>query len=194
MASSSNGKSESKGIFNTSSLLFNNIDLSQEDLTGYYGVAIQNSNLLGTTFEFSNSAYCVYWSSRLTTDSVTFKFTNNSKLLKFGHFNNGFTQLLNVVFENNPILNELFVNQQGIGSGLLQNVSIVNCPSLLNVSFFDNALTVTSVDSILQILDTNGLSNGTVTLTGGTNAPPTGGGANPNLLSLLSKGWTVDVN
>ncbi len=50
------------------------------------------------------------------------------------------------------------------------------------------------VDDILLQLDTMAGINGTVDLSGGTSAAPTGGGSNANILSLIGKGWTVNTN
>lgn len=64
----------------------------------------------------------------------------------------------------------------------------------LLISLNDNALNTVCVDSILLSLDTNGGLNGTLNIAGGTNSIPTGGVANPNLVSLQGKGWTIFTN
>jgi hypothetical protein len=60
-------------------------------------------------------------------------------------------------------------------------------------AWYGCSLDETSVDNILVSLDTAGQSNGTVSLDGGTSAPPgTAGGAAKS--SLILKGWTVFTN
>ena len=80
-------------------------------------------------------------------------------------------------------------------SNSLTTVTIPN--TLTALSFLDlsgNALNLASVDAVLLNLDTAGVLNGTVDLSGGTNASPTGGATNVNKLSLEGKGWTVTIN
>lgn len=89
----------------------------------------------------------------------------------------------------------------GFGSSL----TVAGCTSLttlvLNSSIdlttfalSGNALDLTSVDGILATIDGAGQINGTLDLSGGTNASPTGGAANVNKVSLEGKGWTVTIN
>lgn len=56
------------------------------------------------------------------------------------------------------------------------------------------ALDVTNVDGILAHLNASGILNGLCKLENGTNAAPTGGGANADLLALVANGWTVTTN
>lgn len=65
--------------------------------------------------------------------------------------------------------------------------------NLNDVSIYNCALTETAVNNILQWLDGSGVSNGTVDLTGGTNAIPTGNGLTAKV-NLQNKGWNVYVN
>jgi len=77
----------------------------------------------------------------------------------------------------------------------LTTVTIPNTlTALANLNLNSNALTIASVDAVLLNLDTAGALNGTVNLSGGTNASPTGGATNVNKLSLEGKGWTVNIN
>jgi hypothetical protein len=55
------------------------------------------------------------------------------------------------------------------------------------------ALTEASVDNILVSLDEAGQEDGTVSIDGGTNAPPGTAGLAAKA-SLEAKGWTVTVN
>ncbi len=87
------------------------------------------------------------------------------------------------------------LNEVKIAGAYITTVeSLLGNSSLLQVNFGGNNLSVLAVDTVLSDLDTNGLLNGTLNLSGGTNAAPTGGGANPNLLSLAGKGWVINVN
>ena len=65
--------------------------------------------------------------------------------------------------------------------------------NLNDVTLYNNALTETAVNNILQWLDGSQVSNGYVDLSAGTNAIPTGNGivAKQN---LQGKGWNVYVN
>jgi hypothetical protein len=60
-------------------------------------------------------------------------------------------------------------------------------------SWYNCALSQTSVNNILISLDTAGQLNGTVNLAGGTSAAPSGAGATAKT-SLQGKGWTVVTN
>ena len=70
--------------------------------------------------------------------------------------------------------------------------SISNLSNLKDLDLSNNGLSKSNIDSILQSLDINGQTNGTVQL-GGTNSLPTLGNYNTNKLSLESKGWTVGI-
>lgn len=56
-----------------------------------------------------------------------------------------------------------------------------------------NYLTQTAVDGILAAMVAGGGFNGDLDLGGATNAFPTGGNSNPNIATLVSKGWDVTV-
>jgi hypothetical protein len=78
------------------------------------------------------------------------------------------------------------------------SLTTVTIPSTLTalttLNLYDNALNLASVDAVLLNLDTAGALNGTLYLSGGTNASPTGGATNVNKLSLEGKGWDVIIN
>lgn len=76
----------------------------------------------------------------------------------------------------------------------ITSLDIGNNPLLLHLNAANCSLTSGAVDAILVDLDTAGLSNGTLDISGGTNAAPTGGASNPEVLSLQAKGWTVTHN
>jgi hypothetical protein len=75
----------------------------------------------------------------------------------------------------------------------LQHINITGCVNLDDVELIDNALTQASVDHVLITLDNNGLTGGTVNLSGGTNSAPSALGLAAEA-SLILKGWSVTVN
>src|SRR5688572_16938901 len=90
--------------------------------------------------------------------------------------------------------------------GATKKLSAVNCASLTTVSipafvpvndnvvtFAGCALTAASVNHILARCVAAGITSGTVTLTGGTNAVPTGQGAT-DLAALIAAGVTATAN
>lgn len=81
----------------------------------------------------------------------------------------------------------------GAACSNLTTVDISNSPLLTTVNFHFCALDQTSVDNILLELDANGLSNGQLTLQGGTNAAPSGAAITAKA-NLISKGWAVYTN
>lgn len=182
---------ESKGVFNTSSMSFST-DLTTQDFSQYYGVAVENTNQIGVNYNLSYSNILEYFAIRLNLDCVSLSYSNNSILKKVDWANS--SMLVNAVIDSNPILEYIHISRSGLGVGVLANVTLSNCPLLTNVDFSKNALTVASVDGVLAYLDSTGVTGGTVILDLGTNAPPTGGAGNPNVLSLQGKGWTVTTN
>lgn len=72
-------------------------------------------------------------------------------------------------------------------------ITIDNCPGLTNLNASGCALTQANVDYILSTLDANGMYDGTVDLSGGTNSAPSATGLAAQA-SLESKGWTVTIN
>ena len=76
---------------------------------------------------------------------------------------------------------------------ILTHINITGCANLNDVDLIDNALTEASVDHVLITLDNNGLTGGTVDLTGGTNSTPSALGIAAEA-SLLIKGWSVSYN
>ena len=80
----------------------------------------------------------------------------------------------------------------------LQNnlIDSINLGSNAPFSLFDastNALTQASVDNIINETDANGVSNGTLNVSGGTNSAPSASSSTA-LANLISKGWTVTTN
>jgi hypothetical protein len=75
----------------------------------------------------------------------------------------------------------------------LSNLDITGSPSIYFINASDCAIPTLLVDSILVQLDTNGITDGNVNLSGGTNGIPTATGLAAKA-SLEGKGWTVNVN
>lgn len=183
----------SSGIFNTASMPFVNMDFTTEDFTKYYGVSIQGTNILGTTYILSNASVLQYFQARLNTDIVNLEISDNLILKGVDMFN--YTSITNVNITGNPLLNFLHVRKQGATpDGLITDITITGSPLLNSVNLQKNTLNVASVDGVLAYLDANGLLGGSVFLDLGTNSAPTGGALNPNVVSLLGKGWTVAHN
>lgn len=182
---------ESKGIFNTSGLT--NIDLSNQNLAQYYAVSVNGtSNTTGINYSVSYSSVLEYFSISNNTDMLNFTFSNNivAKTLTFSNPD----PISTVVIGNNPLLTKIAFSYIGFTNGTVTNFTITNSPLLNDVNIQNNQLSVSSVDSILAYLDSTGVTGGTLYIDGGLNAIPTGGAGNPNVLSLIGKGWTVSHN
>jgi len=82
----------------------------------------------------------------------------------------------------------------GITTPLLSSLIIPNYTKFFSLASAGTALDVISVDAILAGCDAAGLNGGFLNLSGGTNAAPSGGAQNPNLVSLLAKMWGIMVN
>lgn len=72
-------------------------------------------------------------------------------------------------------------------------ITIDGCTTLSTLDASGCALTQLNVDYLLATLDANGLSNGTVDLSGGTNASPSNDGLT-SIANLEGKGWTCTHN
>lgn len=77
-------------------------------------------------------------------------------------------------------------------TGLL-NLFAANCPQLTYIDASGASLGVDYVDGVLSDLENAGNTDGTVDLSGGTNAPPSAAGLASKAI-LESRGWTVTVN
>jgi hypothetical protein len=80
-----------------------------------------------------------------------------------------------------------------LSTNQLMSLDVSNCVTLSELDVSANALTESAVDAILAALDSNGLSDGTVDLSGGTNAPPSAAGLTSKS-NLEGKGWSVSVS
>ena len=92
----------------------------------------------------------------------------------------GASELTNIDFRNNNITS-LFLMDPALWS------DGGTC------SFENNSLDATSVNDVLQSADASGKVNGTIHLSAGTNAAPTGAGITAKA-NLITKGWTVLTN
>ena len=108
-------------------------------------------------------------------------------------------------FSFNASLTTVDLSNLNTCTGDNKTVAINDCPSLtsvtlnsaidaLNIYFPNCALTQASVDAILLAVDTAGFSDGFLYLSGGTSSAPTGGFLNANYVSLVGKGWQVQIN
>lgn len=78
-------------------------------------------------------------------------------------------------------------------SASLSTLDLTGCASIVSLYLDGCAFAQSSVDAILAALDTAGLSDGEVDISGGTNAIPSAAGLTSKA-NLEGKGWTVTVN
>jgi len=86
------------------------------------------------------------------------------------------------------------VSEVDLHSNSVDSISIDGCRQLIRLKLADNALAANAVTYVLTTLDGLGRTNGTVDLSGGTNAVPSGQAATDAIVNLRAKGWTVTVN
>jgi hypothetical protein len=79
------------------------------------------------------------------------------------------------------------------GNTALTSIVIADTQPINDFDSDGCALTETAVDDILVVLSDNGITNGYVNLSGGTNAIPSAIG-DAAILALQADGWTVNVN
>jgi hypothetical protein len=149
---------------------------------------IENSELTGITHSNSlNSINGVIvieanpllesFSARFVTgDTTSVKITDNDSISTVNLSNLSACGTINI--SSNSSLADIFIS-----------TSIQS----LTINLVNNALTEATVDSVLLNVDTAGYSNGTLTMSGGTNAAPSASGL-VNKASLITKGWAVSTN
>ncbi len=87
---------------------------------------------------------------------------------------------------NNTLLNTVWCYNNNLSSLDLSTNTL-----LINVRCQDNNLAISSVNDILTVLDSHGLSNGTLIISNQSpSAPPSGAGLTAKA-NLIAKGWTV---
>jgi hypothetical protein len=192
------------GTFNTTGLGGNFFyNLQNEDLLKFFAVSIQGATkgtklgVIGGIYTLE-SVFLQQWSVNGVVDVPTLHVQNCPLVEEMAFYPTSGTTppsgvMTTATFSNCPVLQSLLITPS-VGTQPLANVTIADCPSLKNVQFPTAALTLASVDGILAYLDSTGVTGGTLVLNGGTSSAPTGGGANPNLVSLTGKGWTIAVN
>ena len=137
--------------------------------------------------------------------------TDLTSMTKFWAYNNqltgsipsltGLTSITQLLLYNNQLtgsipsltdltsMTHLWVHNNQLTSYTASTISI----TLTNINLSNNALDVASVNQLLIDVDTTGHLNGTLNLSGGTNAAPTGAGLTA-VTALQGKGWTVTTN
>jgi len=78
-------------------------------------------------------------------------------------------------------------------SGLTSITSMAGCLSTNLIDHNGCALTQASVDNIFNDTDSNGVSNGTLNVSGGTNSAPSGASLTART-NLIGRGWTLTFN
>lgn len=115
--------------------------------------------------------------------SVTIATISNSKLTGAVPNFTPFTSLITAAMDN---------------ASLTSYSASVIAPTVTSINLLNNALTnVADIDQLLSDLaDSVALTprTGSLDISGGTNAAPTGGAANPDVLALQAAGWTVTHN
>ena len=143
----------------------NGVNFTGHQNLWYLHVGGNNFTSLGDLGAISTLERCILYSNNLT-DIGTFE--NNSSIIE-------------IRLSDNPNFN--------YGSN-----RFLSCTALREV-FFNNCAnsSVSTIDQIIIDLDGNGISNGTLNLSGGTNATPSGA-SSVALAGLISKSWTVTTN
>jgi len=157
------------------------VDISDCDVPGTTTNSLTSVNLSGCTAlinlrlddsEFSGGIPSLTGLTSLST--VNFARVNSPNIIDMS----GVVNLADAEFFQNPNLTSLIIAD----TQPIFYLSVRNC-----------ALTETAVDDILVILSNNGVSNGEVTLDGGTSATPSATGLAAKTV-LEGNGWTVSVN
>lgn len=111
----------------------------------------------------------------------------NTTLIEFGLYND--SVISEIDFTNCSNAEYIYVDN----NANLTTVIIAGCPKLRYLIAPTCSLYQSSVDDILITLDNNGLTNGEVILSGGTNSAPSPASATA-IANLIAKGWTVATN
>lgn len=79
------------------------------------------------------------------------------------------------------------------GSGALANLTVAASFKCAAIDISGNQLSLTSVNNLLVALVTGRLANGSIDISGGSNASPSGAGA-AAVVTLTANGWSVTTN
>ena len=169
-----------------------NITADPSSNTALLTFAIYSNQLTGSAPDISsNTALAnLYLNSNQFTGSLP-SISSNIALLSLYAYSNQFTGLIPDISSNIKIQNfDVHDNQlTDVAAGFA-----VPTERSFDFNASNNALTETAVNAILVAFDTaNPTAIGTINLSGGTNAAPTGAGATA-AASLIAKGWTVTTN
>lgn len=161
------------------------VDVSDNNLPGGSNNSLTSINLSGCTaledLRLDDSNFSAGFPNLSGLTSLTFMDVDQSEITGSVDISN-LLALEGADFNGNTGLTELIISSsQPIGN---------NGRELLA---YDCALTETAVDNILIALSENGVSNGYVDLSGGTNAVP-GQPGTAAITVLEGNGWSVDVN
>ena len=177
------------GMATLTSVTANNSVFTSIDASGCSSLFLVN--LTGATFtsaDFSNCSGLGWVALDLTLGSFALNLSGCTSLIDLnlsaggssgiGTLNiTGCTSLFGIFFPDAPNLTSVTLT-------VLNAASVVLAGAALNVA---------SVNAILIAADANGALSGTMDLSGGTSATPTGAGVTAKA-NLISKGWTVATN
>ena len=161
-------------------------NLNSLDLTGKSEIALLRAGYQNiTTLDLSDLTKLSYL--RLLDNNLTsLDLSNNINLTTLLMYS---SILGNIDISNNTLLTELNYYESNVTA-----IDISNNPLLSNVELYGNSLPTSQVNNILTLLDSFGISNGTVKLEDQTpSAPPTGVGITA-ASNLVTKGWTVTTD
>lgn len=152
----------------------NDITIPGTATVGTAVIASLGANLIetGAPIDFSGLAWTPKTASAVAVNGVAFAFP---------------LVVVRLTFADDAIT-DLDVSAQALTA-----LDVASLTILETLDASGNALPEAEVDGVLAALDDTGINNGTVDLSGGTNAIPSAAGL-ASKASLEGKGWTVTVN
>jgi len=182
---------------------YNNIssvnDGELDNLTALQTINMEHNSINGLFDNYFDGATALKsinfsYNAIITVYAGWFDNLNNLQQLQF-QFNSIHT-LPDNLFDNNSNLILL-----SFGNNLLTNLpaNLLQLNTLLRLVYFnDNSLTVTYVDYVFNEVNSYGTTSPPLTyivaMDGGTNAAPTGGALNADIVALISRNWTCYYN
>ena len=168
--------------------------LASTNFFGAYDIhgdtVVQQIELSGTPFDTIDAYLCTAMTQAIfnaCTSCTAIDVHGNSSLISVNV--DGASSLTSVTLGTLSVCQGINI----LNCGSLATIDISGCPIAEAVTLTGNALDQTSVDGVLADLDSGGLSNGTVDISGGTNSAPSAAGLTSKA-NLEGKGWTVTVN